>query len=57
VASFFVATIGFVLLLLTAYGMDWARFTPAAIFTGRVLLPTAILAVWRGFLIRPLRQR
>src|SRR5262245_7365941 len=53
----FVAAIGFVLLLLTAYGMDWARFTPAAIFTGRVLLPTAILGCLAWFLIRPLRQR
>ena len=32
------------LLLATAYGMEWARFTPASIIGGRVLIALALVA-------------
>src|SRR5689334_5906749 len=42
------AAFAFVLFLLTASGMEWARFSPASILAGRVLLLVAFVgcALW-----------
>jgi hypothetical protein len=45
------------LLLLTAYGMEWARFTPASIIAGRIVIALALVAAIFYFLVRPLRRR
>src|SRR5690348_5069276 len=52
-----IAVIGFALFLLTAYGLQWARFSDASIIAARVLMLAAAagLVVW--FLVRPLRRR
>ena len=45
------------LFVAAAYGMEWARFSPAAIITARVLLASAVVASIFMFLVRPLRRR
>jgi len=45
------------LFVVAAYGMEWARFSPAAIITARVLLASAVVASIFMFLVRPLRRR
>ena len=52
-----VVAIAFGLLLIAAYGLDWARFTAASILTARFALFTALLAVAAWFLVRPLRRK
>jgi len=45
-----VAAIAFVLLLLAAYGLDWARFTATSILVARVALFATLLAAVGWFL-------
>ena len=45
------------LFVVAAYGMEWARFSPAAIITARILLASAVAASIVMFLVRPLRRR
>ena len=45
------------LFVVAAYGMEWARFSPAAIITARILLASAVAASIWMFLVRPLRRR
>lgn len=52
-----VAGVGLALLLLAAYGIEWARFAPGSIVAGRVLLIVALLGCLAWFLVRPLRRR
>ena len=52
-----VAGIAFALLLLAAYGMEAARFSPTSILAGRIALGAALLACIGWFLVRPLRRR
>jgi hypothetical protein len=52
-----VVAVGFLLLLIAAYGLDWARFTPASILTARIASFAALLAAVVWFLVRPLRRR
>ena len=51
------AGIAFVLFLLAAYGMEWARFSPASILAGRVILFVTLLGCVAWFLVRPLRRQ
>jgi hypothetical protein len=51
------AAIALVLFLLAASGMEWARFSPASILAGRVLLLVAFIACALWFLVRPLRRQ
>src|ERR671918_673005 len=51
------AGVSVALFLLTAYAMEWARFTPASIIGARVLLAAAVAASIYYFLVRPLRRR
>jgi uncharacterized protein DUF4175 len=52
-----VAVIGFVLFLLTAYGLQWARFSSASIIGARVLMLGGAVGLVVWFLVRPLRRR
>src|SRR3954471_1672857 len=52
-----VAAIAVVLLLVAAYGMDWARFTPASIIAARIGLGLALLAAIYALLVRPLQRK
>jgi hypothetical protein len=52
-----VAGIVFVLLLLAAYGLEWARFSPLAVVMGRVVMAVALVASVAWFIVRPLRRR
>src|SRR5919107_635062 len=52
-----VAAIAFVLLLIAAFGMEWARFNSVSIVASRVLLVVALLASIVWFVVRPLRRR
>src|SRR6266545_1884812 len=52
-----IAVTGFVLFLLTAYGLEWARFSDASIIGARVLMLVAAVALIAWFLVRPLRRR
>jgi hypothetical protein len=52
-----VAVFGFVMLLLTAYGMEWARFNSASIIAARVLLAISLISAVVAFVIWPLRRR
>jgi len=45
------------LFVVAAYGMEWARFSPAAIITARILLASAVAASVLMFLVRPLKRR
>src|SRR6266540_3211414 len=45
------------LVLVAAYGMEWARFSPASIITARILLALGVVASVGYFLVRPLRRR
>ena len=40
-----------------AYGMQWARFSPASILASRILLFAALLTSMYFFLVKPLRRR
>jgi hypothetical protein len=51
------AGIAFLLFLLAASGMEWARFSPASILAGRVILLVALIACALWFLVRPLRRQ
>jgi hypothetical protein len=52
-----VALTAFVVFLVAAYGLEWARFTSVSIIAARTGLALALaLAVW-VFLVRPLRRR
>jgi hypothetical protein len=54
-ARLFLATLA--VLLVAAFAMEWARFSPTSILAFRVLIPLALLAgVW-WFMVRPLRLR
>jgi hypothetical protein len=46
-----------VLLLVAAYGMEWARFSASSIITARILLAATVVASAFYFLVRPLRRR
>ena len=52
-----VVAIAFILLLVAAYGLDWARFTATSILIARSALLVALLASIAWFLVRPLRRR
>lgn len=52
-----VAVTAFVLFLVAAYGLEWARFTPASIISARVVMLVVVLAAAWVFLVRPLRRR
>ena len=52
-----VAAVAFVLLLVAAYGLDWARFTPTSILVARVALLVTLLAAVGWFLVQPLRRK
>ena len=52
-----VALAAFVLFLVAAYGLEWARFTPASIIGARVAMLVVIVAAAWVFLVRPLRRR
>jgi hypothetical protein len=52
-----VVVVAVALFIAAAYGMEWARFSPAAIITARVLLASAVVASIVMFLVRPLRRR
>src|SRR5215470_4793297 len=45
------------LILLAAYGLEWARYTPASIITARILLALGVVAAAAWFLVRPLRHK
>ena len=45
------------LVLVTAYAMEWARFSPASIIGARILLAVGVIASVGYFLVRPLRRR
>jgi predicted lysophospholipase L1 biosynthesis ABC-type transport system permease subunit len=45
------------LVLVAAYAMEWARFSPASIIAARVLLAVGVVACVGYFLVRPLRRR
>ena len=52
-----VALTAFVVFLVAAYGLEWARFTSVSIIAARgVLALTVVLAAW-VFLVRPLRRQ
>src|SRR6186713_1498672 len=46
-----------VLFFVAAYGLEWARFSPASIIAARVVLAAAVVACVVYFLVRPLRRR
>jgi hypothetical protein len=52
-----VAGIACVLLLVAAYGLDWARFSREAIILARVTLGAALLGAIVWFLVRPMRRK
>jgi hypothetical protein len=52
-----VAAIAFVLVLVAAYGLDWARFTATSILVARVVLFVTLIAAVGWFLVRPLRRK
>src|SRR3954463_11059747 len=52
-----VAAIAFVLLLVAAYGLNWARFTATSILVARVALFVTLLAAVAWFLVKPLRRK
>src|SRR4051812_11461816 len=52
-----VAAIAVVLLLVAAYGLDWARFTATSILVARVALVVTLLAAVAWFLVKPLRRK
>src|SRR6185436_18423539 len=45
------------LVLVTAYAMEWARFSPTSIIAARILLAVGIIASVGYFLVSPLRRR
>src|SRR5262245_53858031 len=47
----------FALFILAAYGMEWAKFTPASIIGARVLMAAVLVASVFFFLVTPLRRR
>src|SRR5512142_1839653 len=52
-----VALTAFVVFLVAAYGLEWARFTSVSIIAARAVLAlTVVLAAW-VFLVRPLRRQ
>src|SRR5690348_1084927 len=55
--ALWIAVIGFVLFLLTAYGMEWARFSSSSIIGAPVLMVAAVVGLVVWFLVRPLRRR
>lgn len=52
-----VVAIGLALLLTTAYGMEWARFSASSIIAARALIAVVLLASIFYFLVQPLRRR
>ncbi|HVZ22788.1 MAG TPA: hypothetical protein VG871_17060, partial [Vicinamibacterales bacterium] len=52
-----VAVTAFVLFLVAAYGLEWARFTPASIIAARIAMAVVLAAAISIFLVRPLRRR
>src|SRR6185503_14556306 len=46
-----------ILFLIAAYGLEWARFSPASIIAARVGLALAIVAAIYYFLVRSLRRQ
>src|SRR5688572_21459595 len=52
-----VVAIALALLLVAAYGLDWARFTATSILVARVGLFVALLAAVAWFLVLPLRRK
>ncbi|MBI4263670.1 MAG: hypothetical protein HY657_04800, partial [Acidobacteria bacterium] len=52
-----VVGVALVLLLVAAYGMEWARFTATSIIAARVLMAVALVASVFYFLVRPLRRQ
>jgi hypothetical protein len=52
-----VAVVALVLLLIAAWGLEWARFTSVSIIAARVGLVLALLASIGWFIVRPLRRR
>src|SRR4029078_5208130 len=50
-----IAVIGFALFLLTAYALQWARFSDASIIAARVVMLLGAVALFAWFLVRPLR--
>src|SRR5262245_35453485 len=55
--ALWIAVIGFALFLLTAYSLEWARFSTGSIIGARVLMVLAALGLLAWFLVRPLRRR
>src|SRR5215510_4118655 len=55
--ALWVAVIGFALFLLTAYALEWTRFSAEAIIGARVLMVVALVGLVAWFLVRPLRRR
>ena len=49
--------IAIALFFAAAYGLEWARFSPASILAARVLLAVAVVGTFYYFLIRPLRRQ
>ena len=52
-----VIAIAFLLVLIAAYGLDWARFTATSILVARIGLFSALFAAAAWFLVRPLRRK
>ena len=52
-----VVGIALVLLLVAAYGLEWARFSASSILAARVLMGVALVAAIFYFLVRPLRRQ
>ena len=51
------AGVSLALFLLTAFGMEWARFNAASILAGRIGLVAALVACAAWFLGRPMRRK
>src|SRR3982751_390378 len=52
-----VAAIAFVLLLVAAYGLNWARFTAPSILVARVAVLVTLVAAVGWFMRKPLRRK
>jgi hypothetical protein len=52
-----VVGVALALLLLAAYGMEWARFSATSIIAARVLMAAALVASVFYFLVQPLKRK
>src|SRR5262245_46869616 len=55
--ALWIAVIGFALFLVTAYLLEWLRFSDVSIIGARVLMVVATVGLVVWFLVRPLRRR